>query len=147
MKLNIDETLAMHIGINQKHHITINNQEITATTSYKYLGTHLNTELDWDAQWDFIIKKFRNTIYLVKTLKNLCFKKEILVTIYKSLVLSQIISNVITLCSTSKRVGDEMVNLQKRMLKKIGTVDPRLSRPTFIETRDFYKDFSHLDHK
>ena len=68
MKLNIDKTQAMHIGTNQKHHITINNQEITATTSYKYLGTHLNTELDWDAQWDFITKKFRNTIYLIKTL-------------------------------------------------------------------------------
>jgi len=45
------------------------------------------------------------------------------VTTYKSLVLSQIISNVITLCSTTKKVKDEMVSIQNRFLKTIGIYD------------------------
>ena len=126
MKLNIKKTQAMHININEQTPITINNQEITTTTSYKYLGTQLNTKLDWDSQWEFISKKFNSTLYLIKTLKNLAFKKEILVSIYKSLVLSHIISNVITLCATTKRVKDEMEDMQKRFLKAIGLISSDL---------------------
>ncbi len=122
MKPNIDKTQAMHLNNNNQPKVKKNNQDITttSTTTYKYLGTHLNTKLEWDTQWEALNKKFHNTLYLIKTLKNLSFKKEILVTIYKSLVLSHIISNVLTLCSTSKRVLDEMQDMQKRYLKAIG---------------------------
>lgn len=129
MKLNINKTQAMHINTDIQIPIKINNQEIITTTSYKYLGTHINTELDWDYQWECISKKFHSTLYLIKTLKNLSFKKEILVNIYKSIVLNHIISNVATLCSTSKRVKDEMESLQRRFLKTIGITNKE--NPTY----------------
>ena len=61
-------------------------------------------------------KKFHSTLYLIKTLKNLFFKKELLVTIYKSLV----ISNVITLSSASQKVTQEMTTMHTRYLNTIG---------------------------
>jgi len=120
MKLNIEKTQAMHINNKNHHTIKINNQDIITTSSYKYLGTYLNTKLDWDTQWEVLNKKFHCTLYLIKTLKNLFFKQEILITIYKSLVLSHIISNVITLSSSSQKVINEMTALQNRYLKIIG---------------------------
>ena len=68
----------------------------------------------------FLNKKFHCTFYLIKTLKNLFFKKELLVTIYKSLVLSHIISNVTTLSSASQNVMNEMTRMQTRYLNTIG---------------------------
>jgi len=58
------------------------------------------------------------------------------VTIYKSLVLSQIISNVITLCSASKRVSDEMENLQKRVLKIIGISEEEQTKYKIVKIEE-----------
>ena len=75
MKLNVEKTQSMHFNNNNQQTIKINDHEITTTTSYKYLGTHLNTKLDWDIQWEVLNKKFHCTLYLIKTLKN---SKEVL---------------------------------------------------------------------
>jgi hypothetical protein len=133
MKLNINKTQHMVINSNEYQEIKIDGQQISNTTSYKYLGTQVNDQLNWDAQWNYISPKFNSTLYLIKTLKNISFKKEILITVYRSLVQSQVISNAITLCSTSKRVQEEMEATHKRFLKVIGVNETEI-RKYKIET-------------
>jgi hypothetical protein len=53
-------------------------------------------------------------------MKNLGFKKEILTTVYKSLILSHINSNSTVLCSTTKQVKEEIESVQNKALKIIG---------------------------
>ena len=53
-------------------------------------------------------------------MKNLGFKKEILITVYKSLILSHIISNSTVLCSATKQIKEEIENVQNKALKVIG---------------------------
>ena len=100
--------------------IKLSDTEIKKTDKYKYLGTQLNTEMDWDEQWNYISAKFNSTIYLIKTMRTLGFIKEILVNVYKSLILSHVISNAHVLCSVSLGAMDEIRHTQKKALKIIG---------------------------
>ena len=100
--------------------ITVNGKIIENVEKYKYLGVQINKDLNWDEHWHTISQRFNSTLYLIKTLKNLFLPTEILITVYKSLVLSQIISNATTLCSTTQGAKDEMESLQKRFLRVIG---------------------------
>jgi hypothetical protein len=99
--------------------INLNQTPLAQTESYKYLGTYINTKLTWDEQWQHISKRFNSTIYLIKTMKNLGFQKSILINIYKSLILSQIVSNATILCSANKSVTDEIQHIQEKVLKII----------------------------
>ena len=83
-----------HMVVNQqKQHVsiqpTLNNQTLEQVTNYKYLGAIINEELDSDEQVNSTSKKTNCHIYLIKTLKSMGFKEEILVNIYQSITLSQ----------------------------------------------------------
>ena len=120
MKLNTAKTKQLLVNEANEVEISIDNEVIGTTPTYKYLGTQINQDLDWDEQWNFISKRFNSATYLIKTMKNLGFKTEILVTVYRSYILSHIISNSPTLCSTSQKTKDEMNRMQNRVLKIIG---------------------------
>jgi ribonuclease P/MRP protein subunit RPP40 len=88
MQINTNKT--KHMVINQqKLHVsiqpTLNNQTLEQVTNYKYLGAIINKELDSDEQWNSTSKKTNCHIYLIKTLKSMGFKEEILVNIYQSI--------------------------------------------------------------
>jgi hypothetical protein len=99
--------------------VTINDTEIITTESYKYLGKILSTELNPDEQWSQLSKKINSNIFLIKTMKNLGFKNNILITIVKSLILSHIISNATILCAASSSAKNEMENIMLHNLKTI----------------------------
>ena len=96
------------------------NETAARTDSYKYLGTIIINKLSWNEQWDHISKKFNSALYLIKTMKNLGFKKEILITVYKSLILSHIASSSTVLCSATKQIKEEIEGVQSKALKIIG---------------------------
>ena len=98
--------------------IKLGDTEIKKTNNYRYLGVQLNTKMDWDEQWNHIGAKFnRNS---TKTMKTLGFKKEILVNVYKSLIMSHVISNAHILCSVSAEAKGEIERVQNKALNAIG---------------------------
>jgi hypothetical protein len=121
MKLNIKKTQCFAINEpDTEKTIEIGNETASRTDRYKYLGTIITNKLSWTEQWEQISKKFNSALYLIKTMKNLGFKKEILTTVYKSLILSHINSNSTVLCSTTKQVKEEIESVQNKALKIIG---------------------------
>ena len=120
MRLNTKKTQIMFINNKQNDQvINLNQMPLAQTESYKYLGTYINTKLTWDEQWHHISKRFNSSIYLIKTMKNLGFQKSILINIYKSLILNQIVSNATVLCSANKSVTDEIQHIQDKVLRII----------------------------
>ncbi len=120
MKLNTKKTQVMCINSQTNDEVvTLNQIPLTQTESYKYLGTYINTKLTWDEHWNHISKRFNSTIYLIKTMKNLGFQKSVLINIYKSLILNQIVSNAPVLCSANKSITDEIQHIQEKVLKII----------------------------
>lgn len=100
-----------------QHSVVINEEEIIQAESYKYLGTVITPELDPDDQWSTVSKKINSSMFLIKQMKKMGFRTPILVTVFKSLIMSHFISQAITLCSASQSAKDEMENVLSKALK------------------------------
>jgi hypothetical protein len=87
MRLNIDKT--KHMIINQTTagptNITIINNNLDQVDNYKNLGSILNDKFDNGEQWEKTAKTTNYHIYLIKQLKRMGFKEEILMNMYLSI--------------------------------------------------------------
>jgi ribonuclease P/MRP protein subunit RPP40 len=123
MQINTNKT--KHMIINQQKnqiHIqpTLKNHTLEQVANYKYLGATINEELDSDEQWNETSKKTNCHIYLIKKLKSMGFKEEILVNVYQSITLSQYLYAAPLLISASRSAKEEMLKQQTRFFKIIG---------------------------
>ena len=128
----------------QKQHVsiqpTLNNQTLEQVTNYKHLGAIINEELDSDEQWNSTSKKTNCHIYLIKTLKSMGFKEEILVNIYQSNALSQYLYAAPLLISARKTAKEEMTKQQIRFFNIIGITAERALSQYNIPTIESYID-------
>jgi hypothetical protein len=143
MQINTNKTKHMIIN-QQKNQIniqpTLNNHTLEQVANYKYLGATINEELDSDAQWNETSKKTNCHIYLIKTLKSMGFKEEILVNVYQSITLSQYLYAAPLLISASRSAKEEMLKQQARFFKIIGTTAERALSQYNIPTIESYID-------
>jgi hypothetical protein len=72
-----------------------------------------------DLQWDRVKKMLSSLPYLIKQLKRIGFKQEILLNIYRTHGLSHFIYSAPMLCSCSDLAKSEMESFQRRILKII----------------------------
>ena len=100
--------------------IIIENQPLEIVPTYKYLGINLNNKLEWDKQWNSISAKINTVSYLVKRLKHLGFRKNILLTVYNSYALSHIRYSAPLLSNCSASITRELESFNKRILRIIG---------------------------
>jgi hypothetical protein len=98
----------------------LNGEELEIVESYRYLGIDINNKLDWSQQWNRILKNTNSVPFLVKQLKRLGFKKDILSTVYKSLFVSHIDYNSPILISATCEIKAQIDSVQNRILKIIG---------------------------
>ena len=143
MQINTYKT--KHMVINQlKNQIniqpTLNNQTLEQVKNYKYLGATINEELDSDEQWNETSKKTNCHIYLIKTLKSMGFKEEILVNVYQSITLSQYLYAAPLLISASRTAKEEMSKQQVRFFNIIGITAERALSQYSIPTIESYID-------
>ena len=127
MRLNKLKTLYMVLGKKKKKKkkkpndtqpnnqpFTIGGDVIGTTEQYKYLGTLVNNKLDMDVHWEHVSSGFNSTLYLLKQMRQLGFNQRVLVSVYKSLISSQVAANATTLCSVSESAKKDMLAIQKR---------------------------------
>jgi hypothetical protein len=143
MQINTNKTKHMIIN-QQKNQIniqpTLNNHTLEQVANYKYLGAAINEELDSDEQWNETSKKTNCHIYLIKTLKSIGFKEEILVNVYQSITLSQYLYAAPLLISASRSAKEEMLKQQTRFFKIIGITAERALSQYNIPTIESYID-------
>jgi hypothetical protein len=95
-------------------------KQIELVSSYKYLGVLLNNKLNWDEQWTRVQSVVSSAPYLIKRLKHLGFKKEILVNVYRSHVLSHFTYSAVLLTSVTHSAKEQMSSFQRRLFRIIG---------------------------
>ena len=92
MRLNTTKCKVMTIGngtiINPMPSLYLNDHALESVNTYKYLGIEINAQLEWDRQWQLVQRKTSTVPYLIKRLKHLGFRQEILVNVYRSHALS-----------------------------------------------------------
>ena len=105
--------------------IKLNDQVLEVVKSYKYLGVDLNDALEWDQQWGRVQSQISSYPYLVKQLKRASFKEDILITTYKSFVLSHFNYSSTVLAAVDESTKREMSAFQNRILRIIGITPER----------------------
>ena len=128
MQINTNKT--KHMIINQQKNRTnvrptLNNQTLEQVTNYKYVGATINEELNSDEQWKETSKKTNCHIHLIKSLKSMGFKEEILVNVYQSIILSQYLYAAPLLISANRSAKEEMSKQQIRFFNIIGITAER----------------------
>ena len=115
----------MVINSNKKNNIfpmpaiLIENEVLEPVTSYKYLGIEFNDQLKLDKQWENVQDKTKTVPYLVKRLKYLGFKKDVLLSVYNSYALSHFRYSAPLLAYCSPKVSDEIQSFQRRIMRII----------------------------
>lgn len=123
MHLNIEKTKHMYINKSETEPsttVTLNSQPLQQVDHYKYLGVTFTSQMDYDKQWEVTSKTTNQHIYLIKRLKQMGLREEILVNVYRSITLSHYCYNAPLLCSASKGAKTEMQKQQSRFFKIIG---------------------------
>jgi ribonucleases P/MRP protein subunit RPP40 len=117
MKLNVKKTKHMYINTKgDESTITLYNQPLENVDNYKYLGVNINKNLNHDIHWGQISRTTNSQIYLMKQLKQLKFKQEIIINVYRSLTLSHYTYSAPLLISTSANAKNDMTKQQHRFL-------------------------------
>jgi hypothetical protein len=93
---------------------------LQSVKEYKYLGFYLNDTFDSRIQWDRIQPKISQNIALLKQLQCSGLKEEILVSVFKSLVLSHLRYSSTILVACPDGTKSDMQVLQNTLLRTIG---------------------------
>ncbi|TWW68298.1 hypothetical protein D4764_19G0000960 [Takifugu flavidus] len=70
--------------------VNILGTDVDAVESYKYLGVHLNNNLDWTHNTDALVKKGNSRLFLLRRLRSFGVQGPLLRTFYDSVVGSAI---------------------------------------------------------
>jgi hypothetical protein len=93
---------------------------LEVVNSYKYLGVELNSQLDSSQQWTRVYSLINSVPFLIKQLKRSGLEEKILVSTYKSLVLSHFNYSATVFVAASEIAKHEMQVFQNRILRIIG---------------------------
>ena len=118
------------------HAILIEIEVLERVTSYKYLGIEFNDELKLDKQWESVQNKTKTVPYLVKRLKYLGFKKDILLSVYNSYALSHFRYSAPLLAYRTPKVSDEIQSFQRRIMRIINITNEEAKSKHNIDSID-----------
>ena len=121
--MNVKKTKVMMFGTRQRLlemeqlNIFVNNRQLECVPSYKYLGTHLDSELNFIKQSNETIKSVSYKLYFLGKIKKL-LNTSTLIMMYKSYIQPYFDYNDIFLETTTVRQYNRLINLQRRCLRR-----------------------------
>ncbi|KAI3373006.1 hypothetical protein L3Q82_023462, partial [Scortum barcoo] len=80
--------------------VSIQGTDIDTVKSYKYLGVHLNDNLDWTHNTDALVKKGNSRLFLLRRLRSFGVQGPLLRTFYDSVVASAIFYGIVCWASS-----------------------------------------------
>ena len=122
MRLNVNKTKHMYINNinNISSSVILEDTLLEEVKVYEWIGVQANSEMNNDLQWEIVLKRTNPHKYLIKQLKRMGFKQELLMNIYTSLTLSQYLYSAPLLISASNSAKLEMDKQQQRFFNVIG---------------------------
>ncbi len=141
MRLNVNKCKIINFSTKKStapSPISLNNIQLETVPCYKYLGVDITASLDSGVYWKRLESTIRSNIFLLKQLKSNGLEEKILITVYKSLVLSHFRYGCVVLDSCTQLDKADMQVIQNRMLRIIGTTKERaLSEYGIIPVSEF----------
>jgi hypothetical protein len=119
MRLNASKCKVLHFPATRNKpppKLLLEGNVLEVVNSYKYLGVELNSQLDSSQQWTRVYSLINSVPFLIKQLKRSGLEEKILVSIYKSLVLSHFNYSATALVAASEIAKHEMQVFQNRII-------------------------------
>ena len=128
--------------------LTISDQPITLTDSFKFLGTHISNKLKWDLNITTITKKAQQRLYFLRQLRKYRVNQRLLLRFYSAIIQSIITSSITVWYGSADQFSKS--NLQRiinKAAKIIGrdlpTLDSIYTSRTITRASKIIKDPSH----
>jgi len=90
LTLNVAKTKEIIIDFrknkNDKLPLIINDQNVEVVRNFKFLGAHITDDLKWNMNYTDIVKKARQRLYFLRTLKTFDVHQSILVSFYRAII-------------------------------------------------------------
>ncbi len=140
MRLNASKCKVMHTPSKsfEPPIIKLADVPLQSVKEYKYLGFYLKDTFDSRIQWDRIQPKISQNIALLKQLQCSGLKEEILVSVFKSLVLSHLRYSSTILVACPDGTKSDMQVLQNTLFRTIGiTRDLTKSKYGILDVSEF----------
>lgn len=155
--LNVAKTKELVVDFrkiqNSKAPLFIGGQAVEQVKSYKFLGTHISQDLKWQENCTDIIKKARQRLYFLRSLKSFKIQQSILINFYRATVES-ILTRSITVWfgSAGKKEINKLDSVVRTAQKIIGTALPslqsifneRAKKKTICIIKDEFHPANHL---
>ncbi|TWW81606.1 hypothetical protein D4764_01G0014210 [Takifugu flavidus] len=101
--------------------VNILGTDVDVVESYKYLGVHLNNNLDWTHNTDTLVKKGNSRLFLLRRLRSFGVQGPLLRTFYDSVVGSAILYGIVCWSSSiTDRDRKRMDRLVRRASSVLG---------------------------
>ncbi len=123
LKLNVEKTKELIIDFRRNKEaillVTINGQNIEIVQSYKYLGVHLDSKLNWKRNSEVVFKKAQSRLFFLRKLSSIGIGRKLLYVFYQGILASVLFYSV--LCwGGSITVEDK--NRINKMIRKAGSI-------------------------
>ncbi|KAI3376702.1 hypothetical protein L3Q82_017139 [Scortum barcoo] len=106
LQINAGKTKELVVDFCRRSHsppappVSIQGTDIDTVKSYKYLGVHLNDNLDWSDNTNALVKKGNSRLFLLRRLRSFGVQGPLLRTFYDSVVASAIFYGIVCWASS-----------------------------------------------
>ena len=123
LELNLSKTKELVIDFRTKKAtvtpISIKGSQIEMVPSYKYLGVHLDKNLNWKENTNAVAKKAQTRLFFLRKLRSFGVSRTLMNMFYQSILASVLFYSVVC-WGNSINVDDQ--NRIKKLLKKAGSI-------------------------
>ena len=123
LQLNVEKTKELVIDFSRKKvsisPVIIKGQEVEIVQSYKYLGVHLDSKLDWKTNTDSVFKKAQSRLFYLRKLRSFDISRSLLHVFYQG-ILASVLFFAVLCWGGSITVADK--NRINKLIKKAGSV-------------------------
>ena len=130
--------------LNQNFKIALNNNELQKVTNVKFLGVHLQSNLQWNIHINEVAKQISKTIGIISRIKH-TVPKSVLVMLYKTLI-EPYLTYALTVWGDSNAKTINRLNiLQKRVIRLITNskynahTEPLFKKLNTLKLNDLFK--------
>ena len=131
LELNTSKTKEMIVDFRRNpapiDPLFIDGQAIERVDTFKFLGSHISSDLSWDNNTDSIIKRAQQRLYFLRQLKKFGLSKDILRQFYRAVVESVLTFSItVWFNSATKQQRDRLESVVRTAGKIVGSDLPTL---------------------
>uniref|UniRef100_A0A669E0D3 Reverse transcriptase domain-containing protein n=1 Tax=Oreochromis niloticus TaxID=8128 RepID=A0A669E0D3_ORENI len=132
--------------------VSINGECVERVSSFKFLGVHIDTDLQWSSNTSAVLKKAQQRLHFLRILRKMDLKKELLTVFYRcsiESVLTYCIGVWFSSCTTAHRKAlQRVINMAQKITgHPLPSLKDLYSTRCLKRARSILRDCTHPGHR